>query len=123
MPKKKGNAPGSALRGDKREKLEVKENQSRKAARRERHPNQVDCTVTCTCGNSFQTKSNAPTMAIDVCSACHPFFSGQARFVDTAGRIEKFQRKYNWKDGQAATAGKAKPKAKAKKRATQALED
>ncbi|MFT7861045.1 MAG: 50S ribosomal protein L31 [Sulfurimonas sp.] len=61
------------------------------------HPVLVDCTVTCACGNSFVTKSQKPEMRIDICSECHPFFTGSERMVDTAGRIEKFNAKYNKK--------------------------
>ena len=121
--KKTSGTASSALRGGERAKLEVKGDQTRKQARRGRHPKQVECTVTCTCGNQFVTRSTSPEIKLDVCSSCHPFFSGQQRFVDTAGRIEKFQRKYNWKDGQAG-ADKGKVKAKSKKPATtESLED
>jgi len=58
------------------------------------HPNLVDCTVTCACGNSFMTKSESETMKIDICNECHPFFTGSERMVDTAGRIEKFNARY-----------------------------
>jgi len=58
------------------------------------HPNLVACTVTCACGNSFETKSQAQTMNIDICNECHPFFTGSERMVDTAGRIEKFNKRY-----------------------------
>jgi large subunit ribosomal protein L31 len=61
------------------------------------HPKLVDCTVTCACGNSFVTKSEKPEMRIDICNECHPFFTGEQRMVDTAGRIEKFNAKYNKK--------------------------
>ena len=59
------------------------------------HPNLVDCTVTCSCGNTFVTKSQKPEMAIDICNECHPFFTGSERMVDTAGRIDKFKKRYN----------------------------
>jgi large subunit ribosomal protein L31 len=59
------------------------------------HPELVDCTVTCACGNSFVTKSQKPEMRIDICNECHPFFTGEERMVDTAGRIEKFNARYN----------------------------
>src|SRR5882672_4999402 len=62
------------------------------------HPEYVDCTVTCGCGNSFMTRSVKPAIRVEVCSACHPFYTGKQRFVDTAGRVEKFQRKHNWDD-------------------------
>jgi len=59
------------------------------------HPNLVDCTVTCSCGNTFVTKSQKNEMAIDICNECHPFFTGSERMVDTAGRIDKFKKRYN----------------------------
>lgn len=58
------------------------------------HPDYKECTVTCACGNSFVTKSNADTMKIDICSACHPFFTGEQKIVDAAGRVEKFKARY-----------------------------
>jgi large subunit ribosomal protein L31 len=61
------------------------------------HPELVDCTVTCACGNTFVTKSPKPEMRIDICNECHPFFTGEERMVDTAGRIEKFKARYNKK--------------------------
>lgn len=61
------------------------------------HPEYVKCTVTCACGNSFETMSNQTQMKIDICSACHPFFTGSEKIVDSAGRVEKFKKKYNLK--------------------------
>ncbi|ADN09960.1 50S ribosomal protein L31 [Sulfurimonas autotrophica] len=61
------------------------------------HPELVDCTVTCACGNTFVTKSQKSEMKIDICNECHPFFTGSERMVDTAGRIEKFNARYNKK--------------------------
>lgn len=58
------------------------------------HPNLVECTVTCACGNTFTTKSQKDEMRIDICNECHPFFTGSERNVDTAGRIEKFNARY-----------------------------
>lgn len=60
------------------------------------HPAYHDITVTCSCGNSFQTRSTlkGDNLNVDVCSACHPFYTGQQKIVDTAGRVEKFRRKY-----------------------------
>lgn len=54
-----------------------------------------DAVVTCACGNTFTTGSTKKTIAVDVCAACHPFFTGQMRFVDTQGRVERFQAKMN----------------------------
>jgi large subunit ribosomal protein L31 len=94
-----------------REALQVKKGQSRKEARQARHPKYQDCEVHCACGNSFTTRSVMPKIETDVCSACHPFYSGQTRMMDTAGRVEKFQRKYGWKGGKAqGTAVKKKKK-------------
>ncbi len=61
------------------------------------HPGFVACKVTCACGNSFETKSNKEIMNIDVCSSCHPFFTGERTMVDATGRIDKFKQKYNMK--------------------------
>ena len=58
------------------------------------HPDYVACTMTCSCGAVYKTRSTRSSIHLDVCSACHPFFTGQQRFVDTAGRVEKFRRKY-----------------------------
>lgn len=59
------------------------------------HPNYVDCTVTCACGNTFKTKSTKPEMRLEICSACHPFFTGQQKFINRGGRVEKFKKKFN----------------------------
>ena len=58
------------------------------------HPKYVDCNVICGCGNTFTTRSTMEIIKVEICSACHPFYTGQQKFIDTAGRIEKFQRKY-----------------------------
>lgn len=52
-----------------------------------------DCAVTCSCGNSFVTGSNAPTLQIDICNKCHPFFTGEIKFVDRQGRVDRFNKK------------------------------
>jgi len=58
------------------------------------HPNwHNDCVVTCSCGNTFVTGSTEPSLKVDICSKCHPFFTGEMRFVDEQGRVEKFQQK------------------------------
>ena len=59
------------------------------------HPKSFDITVKCVCGNTLKTMSTSKEINADICSACHPFFTGTQRFVDTAGRIEKFQRRYS----------------------------
>ena len=58
------------------------------------HPDYVKCVVTCGCGHSFETRSTTPELKLDICSNCHPFYTGQQKFVDAAGRVEKFNRKY-----------------------------
>ena len=58
------------------------------------HPKVYEVTVRCACGNSFEVESTSQSIEVDICSNCHPFFTGQQKFVDTAGRIEKFQRRY-----------------------------
>jgi large subunit ribosomal protein L31 len=58
------------------------------------HPEMHDTTITCACGATFQTKSTRTDYSVDICSHCHPFFTGKAKLMDTAGRIEKFTRKY-----------------------------
>lgn len=62
------------------------------------HPNYVAVNVTCSCGNSFKTKSTAGhDLNIEVCSVCHPFYTGKQKIVDTAGRVDKFRQKYGMK--------------------------
>lgn len=62
------------------------------------HPRYEEATVTCSCGNSFKTRSTRPTLHVEVCSNCHPFFTGEQRIVDTAGRVDRFKRRYGIKD-------------------------
>ncbi|MBI4578822.1 MAG: 50S ribosomal protein L31 [Planctomycetes bacterium] len=71
------------------------------------HPKYVECTVTCGCGNTFKTRSTKPELKVEICSACHPFFTGQERFVDTAGRVEKFTKKFGGEYFKAAGKKKA----------------
>lgn len=59
------------------------------------HPEYYVTQVTCGCGNSFTTRSTRKELKLDICSACHPFFTGKLKFVDTAGRIEKFKNKFS----------------------------
>ena len=57
------------------------------------HPDYVECAVTCACGNSFTTRATVSAINVDVCAECHPFFTGQQRLVDTAGQVERFERR------------------------------
>jgi large subunit ribosomal protein L31 len=65
------------------------------------HPEYHDVTVSCACGNSFQTRATKKEMKVEICSACHPFFTGKQKLVDSAGRVERFQKRY----GKTAKAG------------------
>ncbi len=58
------------------------------------HPEYVEAIVICACGNTFKTRSTKPELRVEVCSKCHPFFTGQQKIVDTEGRVERFIRKY-----------------------------
>jgi large subunit ribosomal protein L31 len=57
------------------------------------HPNYVESHVTCTCGNSFTTRSTKPEIHVEICAECHPFYTGKQKLVDTGGRVERFQRR------------------------------
>ncbi len=63
------------------------------------HPDYVECTVTCGCGNSFVTHATVKTMRVEICNACHPFYTGRQKFVDSAGRVDKFMKKYGKSEG------------------------
>ncbi|MFY9114430.1 MAG: 50S ribosomal protein L31 [Dethiobacteria bacterium] len=58
------------------------------------HPKYYRAKITCACGESFETGSTKENIKIDICSRCHPFFTGKQKFVDTGGRVERFKRKY-----------------------------
>lgn len=58
------------------------------------HPDYKLATVSCACGNVFQTRSTKGDLRVDICSKCHPFFTGQQKFIDTAGRVERFRKKF-----------------------------
>lgn len=75
------------------------------------HPEYQTATITCACGNVVETRSTKGSFTVDVCSACHPFYTGRQKMLDTAGRVDRFRRKY------AATGGKTVRKTKATKKA------
>ncbi|MGN0302172.1 MAG: 50S ribosomal protein L31 [Anaerotardibacter sp.] len=77
------------------------------------HPDYVDCTVSCTCGNTFQTRSTKAEIRVDICSACHPFFTGTQKLIDTGGRVQRFADKF----GSATQAVAAREAAKKAERA------
>ncbi|MDD2332123.1 MAG: 50S ribosomal protein L31 [Candidatus Cloacimonetes bacterium] len=62
------------------------------------HPKYEKMTVRCACGNTFETKSTKGDMQVEICNACHPFYTGKQKIIDTAGRVEKFNKKYNLKE-------------------------
>ena len=61
------------------------------------HPNYVDCTITCACGNVIKTRSTKPEIHVEVCSKCHPFYTGKQKLVDTGGRVERFNKRFGRK--------------------------
>jgi large subunit ribosomal protein L31 len=80
------------------------------------HPKYQVCAVHCACGNAFTTRSTLPRIAVDICSSCHPFFTGKQKFVDTAGRVERFSKKFGgtYSFQKTNPSGKAEPAAAAK---------
>lgn len=58
------------------------------------HPEYVEATVTCGCGETFKTRSTKPKIVVEICSRCHPFYTGRQRLVDTTGKVERFRRRY-----------------------------
>ncbi len=65
------------------------------------HPNFYDAVIRCACGATFETKSTEKEIRVEICSNCHPFFTGKQKFLDTAGRIERFQKKYGRREQKA----------------------
>jgi large subunit ribosomal protein L31 len=62
------------------------------------HPNYVECKVSCACGNAFDTRATVPKLEVEICSECHPFYTGKQKYIDAEGRIEKFKKKYGYKE-------------------------
>ncbi|MDI6839608.1 MAG: 50S ribosomal protein L31 [bacterium] len=62
--------------------------------KRDLHPEYYDTTITCACGNVVHTRSTKKDLHVEICSKCHPFFTGQEKLIDTAGRIERFKKRY-----------------------------
>lgn len=75
------------------------------------HPEYMECVVKCSCGNTFTTRSTKPELKIDICNVCHPFYTGQQRFVDTGGRVQRFADKFG-SAKEAVAAREAEKKAK-----------
>ena len=72
------------------------------------HPEYKTAVVSCACGNTFTTRSTLDSIHVEICSACHPFFTGRQKLVDTAGRVERFRRKYGEPGGVKSKGGKSK---------------
>jgi len=68
------------------------------------HPEYVTATVRCSCGEEFQTRSTVPELRVDICSKCHPFYTGKQKLVDAGGRVERFERRYGKRKSPSATA-------------------
>jgi large subunit ribosomal protein L31 len=76
--------------------------------RQDIHPEYVVATVHCSCGNTFQTRSTRSELRVEICSNCHPFYTGKQKLVDTGGRVERFQRRYAKQQAEQAAAGKVR---------------
>lgn len=63
--------------------------------RKEIHPKYVDTTITCACGEVIHTRSTVENIRVEICSKCHPFFTGRQKLVDTGGRVDRFKRRFN----------------------------
>ncbi len=69
------------------------------------HPDYVDARIVCACGNAIETRSTIPEIHVEICSQCHPYYTGKQKFTDTAGRIEKFRARYDKTEKAKASAG------------------
>jgi large subunit ribosomal protein L31 len=78
------------------------------------HPDYYQATVTCACGNTFTVGSVKPEIKVEICSKCHPFFTGEMRFVDTMGRVERFQQRMTGNVGRQVLSKKKRQEAKKK---------
>ena len=87
------------------------------------HPDYVECTVRCSCGNTFVTRSTVSSMTVDLCNECHPFYTGQQKLVDTGGRVQRFANKFGGAAAaqlERAAAAKAEREKKAAEKAKRA---
>jgi large subunit ribosomal protein L31 len=87
------------------------------------HPKLNTCVVTCACGNTFTTTSTLPAITVEICSACHPFYTGQSKFVDTEGRIDKFSKRLKLAEEKKKTADELKVTKASKKKGPQASKE
>jgi large subunit ribosomal protein L31 len=72
------------------------------------HPEYNKTTVTCVCGNVFETRSTKPEIKVEICSQCHPFITGKQKIMDTAGRVERFNKKYAGQEDKTKKSAKSK---------------
>jgi large subunit ribosomal protein L31 len=86
--------------------------------KKEAHPTTFETTITCTCGKVYNTLSTVKNLKIGICAACHPYFTGEQRFIDTAGRVDKFAQRY----GSTSATRRTKPKVTAAAAAPAAAE-
>ena len=89
------------------------------------HPDYVECTVRCSCGNTWTTRSTVSSLTVDLCDKCHPFYTGQQKLVDTGGRVQRFADKFGGAAAaqlEMAAAAKAAAEAKAAEKAKRAAE-
>ena len=84
------------------------------------HPEYVECTVRCTCGNTWTTRATVPEMRLDLCDKCHPFYTGQQKLVDTGGRVQRFADKFGGAANATLEAAKAAEQEAARKAAAEA---
>jgi len=87
------------------------------------HPKLNTCVVTCACGNTFTTVSTLPSITVEICSACHPFYTGQSKFVDTEGRIDKFSRRLKLAEEKKKKADELKAIKSSKKKGPEVLKE
>ena len=73
------------------------------------HPKYVEATVTCGCGATFKTRATKEKLNVEICLQCHPFYTGKQKCVDTAGRVEKFRRRYGWGQSEQSDVDAKKP--------------
>jgi large subunit ribosomal protein L31 len=78
------------------------------------HPKYYETTITCACGNVIHTRSTVKDIHVEICSACHPFFTGKQKLVDTAGRVERFRRRYKKEEKKPESESKIEEKAEGK---------
>jgi len=74
------------------------------------HPKYEDCIISCACGYTFKTRSTKPSIKLEICSNCHPFFTGRQKLIDTAGRVERFKKRFAKTDGKTVLRNKTKEK-------------